>query len=177
MCFALINVNNVRILVRELIIYLETPLAENSISLAAKLAHLAERFAPNKKWLMNTYCQILTLCESDASKSKPHYRHDSVLSNKSGSSTLNNGADGSAKAEEIVSSAISLFSSTPELQAYGISHLYKIAKADKEEALKMEALLCTLFWAIGDCGESFLSPSTSDKGLKAVVQFHTFYAR
>lgn len=175
LCFALINENNVRILVRELIIYLESPLAEHSISLAAKLAVLAERFAPNKKWLVNTYCQILTLCESDAFKTKPHYREQSVLSNRNGSSTLNNGAAGSAKAEEIVSGAISLMASTPELHAYGMTHLYWIAKDAKEDVFKLEALLCTFFWTFGECGDALTSQNAAlEKGLRPIVAHSLF---
>lgn len=59
--FALINESNVRVLTRELLAFLEIADTEFKQSMTTKLALAAERFAPNKRWHVDTMLRMLKL--------------------------------------------------------------------------------------------------------------------
>ncbi|KAI8384653.1 adaptin N terminal region-domain-containing protein [Radiomyces spectabilis] len=59
--FALINEGNVRVLTRELLAFLEIADAEFKQSMTTKLALAADRFAPNKRWHIDTMLRVLKL--------------------------------------------------------------------------------------------------------------------
>ena len=59
--YALINEQNVRILIRELLAFLEVADDEFKLSLTTQICLAAERFAPNKRWHIDTVLRVLKL--------------------------------------------------------------------------------------------------------------------
>lgn len=59
--FALINEGNVRVLTRELLAFLEVADTEFKQSMTTKISLAAERFAPNKRWHIDTMLRMLKL--------------------------------------------------------------------------------------------------------------------
>ncbi|KAL1916302.1 uncharacterized protein VTP21DRAFT_5919 [Calcarisporiella thermophila] len=59
--FALINESNVRVLTRELLSFLEIADTEFKPSMTTKICLAAERFAPNKRWHIDTVMRVLKL--------------------------------------------------------------------------------------------------------------------
>ncbi|CED84885.1 adaptor protein complex ap-1 gamma subunit [Phaffia rhodozyma] len=61
LCYALTNEQNVRIMVRELLAFLEVADAEFKLGMTTEIALAAERFAPNKRWHIDTVLRVLKL--------------------------------------------------------------------------------------------------------------------
>lgn len=59
--YALINDQNVRILARELLAFLELADDEFKLGLTTQICLAAERFAPNKRWHIDTVLRVLKL--------------------------------------------------------------------------------------------------------------------
>ncbi|KAF7732762.1 clathrin associated protein complex large subunit [Apophysomyces ossiformis] len=59
--FALINEGNVRVLTRELLAFLEVADTEFKQSMTTKISLAADRFAPNKRWHIDTMLRMLKL--------------------------------------------------------------------------------------------------------------------
>ena len=59
--FALINENNIRVLVRELLVFLETADTEFKPAMTTQICIAADRFAPNKRWHIDTVIRTLKL--------------------------------------------------------------------------------------------------------------------
>ncbi|EMR10546.1 hypothetical protein PNEG_01252 [Pneumocystis murina B123] len=59
--FALINESNIRILVRELLVFLETADNEFKLNMTTQISIAANKFAPNKRWHIDTILRILRL--------------------------------------------------------------------------------------------------------------------
>lgn len=59
--YALINDSNVRILVRELLAFLEVADDEFKLGMTTQISLAAERFAPNKRWHIDTVLRVLKL--------------------------------------------------------------------------------------------------------------------
>ncbi|KAF9485489.1 Adaptor protein complex AP-1 gamma subunit [Pholiota conissans] len=59
--YALINEQNVRILIRELLAFLEVADDEFKLGLTTQICLAAERFAPNKRWHIDTVLRVLKL--------------------------------------------------------------------------------------------------------------------
>ncbi|KAK7458900.1 clathrin associated protein complex large subunit [Stygiomarasmius scandens] len=59
--YALINEQNVRILVRELLAFLEVADDEFKLGMTTQICLAAERFAPNKRWHIDTVLRVLKL--------------------------------------------------------------------------------------------------------------------
>lgn len=62
--YALINDQNVRILIRELLAFLEVADDEFKLGLTTQICLAAERFAPNKRWHIDTVLRVLKLVGS-----------------------------------------------------------------------------------------------------------------
>jgi len=62
--YALINEQNVRILIRELLAFLEVADDEFKLGLTTQICLAAERFAPNKRWHIDTVLRVLKLVGS-----------------------------------------------------------------------------------------------------------------
>ncbi|KAG5437559.1 hypothetical protein PCANB_000987 [Pneumocystis canis] len=59
--FALINESNIRVLVRELLLFLETSDNEFKLNITTQISIAANNFAPNKRWHIDTMLRILKL--------------------------------------------------------------------------------------------------------------------
>ncbi|KAI0091676.1 gamma-adaptin [Irpex rosettiformis] len=59
--YALINESNVRVLVRELLAFLEVADDEFKLGMTTQISLAAERFAPNKRWHIDTVLRVLKL--------------------------------------------------------------------------------------------------------------------
>ncbi|TFK71641.1 Adaptor protein complex AP-1 gamma subunit [Pluteus cervinus] len=59
--YALINEQNVRILIRELLAFLEVADDEFKLGMTTQISLAAERFAPNKRWHIDTFLRVLKL--------------------------------------------------------------------------------------------------------------------
>ncbi|KRT82627.1 hypothetical protein AMK59_3340 [Oryctes borbonicus] len=57
--FALVNPQNVRTMMKEMITFLEKSDAEFKAQCSAGIIHAAERFAPNKKWHLDTLLKVI----------------------------------------------------------------------------------------------------------------------
>lgn len=62
--YALINEQNVRILIRELLAFLEVADDEFKLGMTTQICLAAERFAPNKRWHIDTVLRVLKLVSS-----------------------------------------------------------------------------------------------------------------
>lgn len=59
--YALIDENNVRVLTRELLAFLEVADNEFKLGITTQISLAAERFAPNKRWHIDTVLRVLKL--------------------------------------------------------------------------------------------------------------------
>jgi AP-1 complex subunit gamma-1 len=59
--YALINETNVRVLTRELLAFLEVADNEFKLGMTTQISLAAERFAPNKRWHIDTVLRVLKL--------------------------------------------------------------------------------------------------------------------
>jgi AP-1 complex subunit gamma-1 len=59
--FFLINESNIRVIVRELLIFLETADAEFKASMPPRICLASDQFAPNKRWHIDTIIRVLKL--------------------------------------------------------------------------------------------------------------------
>jgi len=62
--YALINESNVRILIRELLAFLEVADNEFKLGMTTQISLAAERYAPNKRWHIDTVLRVLKLVSS-----------------------------------------------------------------------------------------------------------------
>jgi len=69
--YALINESNVRILIRELLAFLEVADNEFKLGMTTQISLAAERFAPNKRWHIDTVLRVLKLVDFIANFSPP----------------------------------------------------------------------------------------------------------
>lgn len=65
--YALINEQNVRVLIRELLAFLEVADDEFKLGMTTQISLAAEKFAPNKRWHIDTVLRVLKLVSSLAS--------------------------------------------------------------------------------------------------------------
>jgi len=59
--YALINEQNVRVMTRELLAFLEVADDEFKLGMTTQISLAAERFAPNKRWHIDTFLRVLKL--------------------------------------------------------------------------------------------------------------------
>lgn len=59
--YALVNESNVRVMTRELLAFLEVADNEFKLGLTTQICLAAERFAPNKRWHIDTVLRVLKL--------------------------------------------------------------------------------------------------------------------
>jgi AP-1 complex subunit gamma-1 len=63
--YALINESNIRVMTRELLSFLEVADNEFKVGMTTQISLAAERFAPNKRWQIDTVLRVLKLVSSD----------------------------------------------------------------------------------------------------------------
>ena len=59
LCFALINGNNIRTMMKELITFLEKAELEFKASCSSKCVTAAEKYSPNVRWHIDTLLKVL----------------------------------------------------------------------------------------------------------------------
>jgi AP-1 complex subunit gamma-1 len=59
--YALINEQNIRVMTRELLAFLEVADNEFKFGMTTQISLAAERFAPNKRWHIDTFLRVLKL--------------------------------------------------------------------------------------------------------------------
>lgn len=151
--YALINEQNVRILVRELLAFLEVADDEFKTGMTTQISLAAERFAPNKRWHIDTVLRSLKLVSNVTLKAGTKYRQYQA---------------GNFVREEILSAFIRLVAHTPELQAYTASKLYTALQAD----LSQESLTLAAVWVIGEYSEVLLEGGIIDEDQPKTVIVH-----
>jgi AP-1 complex subunit gamma-1 len=57
--FALVNSNNIRTMMKELLVFLEKADPEFKAQCSSSIVLSAERFAPNKRWHLDTLLKVL----------------------------------------------------------------------------------------------------------------------
>lgn len=67
--YALVNEANVRVMIRELLAFLEVADNEFKLGLTTQICLSAERFAPNKRWHIDTMLRVLRLVRQPGPKS------------------------------------------------------------------------------------------------------------
>ena len=65
LCFALINANNIRGMVKELLFFLEKCEPDFKGDCSSNLVLAAERYPPNKRWHIDTVMKVLTTVSLD----------------------------------------------------------------------------------------------------------------
>jgi len=154
--YALIIPDTVRVLTRELLAFLEVADNEFKLGMTTQICLAAERYAPNKRWHIDTVLRVLKLVSM----------HNPV------SNTFN--ADfakaGNYVREEILSAFIRLVSHTPELQAYTTSRLYSALKED----ISQESLTLASVWILGEFGDTLLEGGLVDEETPRPVSSHAW---
>lgn len=136
--FTLINESNVRVLIRELLAFLEVADNEFKPVMTSQIGIAADRFAPNKRWHVDTMLRVLKLVSL-------YFSPDVVLTN------LVHQAGNYVK-EQILSSFVRLIATTPDLQTYSVQKLYAALKED----ITQEGLTLAGSWVIGEYGDALL---------------------
>ncbi len=77
--YALINESNVRVLTRELLSFLEVADNEFKLGMTTQICLAAERFAPNKRWHIDTVLRVLKLAGNLRARRDPLGLHPSRL--------------------------------------------------------------------------------------------------
>jgi len=68
--YALINEQNVRVLIRELLAFLEVADNEFKLGMTTQVCAAAERFAPNRRWHIDTVLRVLKLVRINSESSR-----------------------------------------------------------------------------------------------------------
>lgn len=147
--YALINESNVRVLIRELLAFLEVADDEFKLGMTTQISLAAERFAPNKRWHIDTVLRVLKLVRSLPLVSRGSGVHDTVCPIQAGNFVR----------EEILSAFIRLVAHTPELQAYTTSKLYVALQSD----ISQESLTLAATWVLGEYSDILLEGGVVDE--------------
>lgn len=149
--YALINEQNVRVLIRELLAFLEVADNEFKLGMTTQVCAAAERFAPNRRWHIDTVLRVLKLVSTVVSRScvvPPPLDPDlHSLFRKAGNYVR----------EEVLSGFIRLITHTPDLQSYTVYKLYTALKQD----VSQESLTLAGVWTIGEYGDVLLQGATT----------------
>ncbi|KAJ3150988.1 clathrin associated protein complex large subunit [Geranomyces michiganensis] len=125
--FFLINAQNIRILTRELLSFLEVCEGDVKNSVAIRICDFAGRYRPNKRWEVDTVCRVLRVAGAFVDQTVVNHFIKLVTT------------------------------SAPELQQYAVRKLYNTAKNEGEKALTQEGLLQVTVWCIGEFGDVLVS--------------------
>ena len=125
--FFLITAQNIRILTRELLSFLEIAEGDIKSSIASRICDFAGRYRPNKRWEVDTVMRVLRVAGAYVDQS-----------------TVNCFV-------KIVSTA------SADLQQYAVRKLYNIIRLEGDLALVQEGLLQVLGWCVGEFGDVLVS--------------------
>ncbi|KAJ3409421.1 clathrin associated protein complex large subunit [Chytridiales sp. JEL 0842] len=121
--FYLINSQNIRILTRELLSFLEVAENEIKASTATKICDYAGRYRPNKRWEIDTVIRVLRVAGAWVDQATVNYF------------------------VKVVSTA------PTDLQQYAVRKVYNIVRLEGDHALTQEGLLQALGWCVGEFGD------------------------
>lgn len=156
--YALVNEQNVRVLTRELLAFLEVADNEFKLGITTQVCSAAERFAPNRRWHIDTVLRVLKLVRLSFSfllalppLPLPPITEPRMLTKPRAPRDDAKQAGNYVK-EEVLSSFIRLVTHTPDLQSYTVYKLYTALKAD----VSQEGLTLAGVWMIGEYGDVLL---------------------
>lgn len=125
--------------------FLEVADNEFKLGLTTQICLAAERYAPNKRWHIDTVLRVLKLVSCRLLLDVTVYQPTNALFMAQA---------GNFVREEVLSNFIRLVAHTPELQAYTVHKLYASLRAD----LSQEALTLAAVWMMGEYGDILLAP-------------------
>lgn len=125
--FHLINSGNIRVLIRELLTFLETAEPDIKGSVSSRICSYAGRFRPNKRWEIDTVTRVLRIAGE--------YVDQSVINHF----------------VKLVSTGDSV------AHSYTVKKLFYIIKNEGTLAHSQEGLIQAAFWSIGEYGDSLVS--------------------
>ncbi|KAJ3208582.1 clathrin associated protein complex large subunit [Dinochytrium kinnereticum] len=132
--FFLINPQNIRILTRELLSFLEVAEGDIRSSVASRICDFAGRYRPNKRWEVDTVTRVLRVAGAYVDQSTVNHFVKLVTT------------------------------SPTELQQYTVRKLYNIVKIEGDRALAQEGLVQAMAWCVGEFGDILVSSSASSLG-------------
>ncbi|KAJ3278912.1 clathrin associated protein complex large subunit [Borealophlyctis nickersoniae] len=133
--FFLINSQNIRILTRELLSFLEIAEGDVKNSVAVRICEFAGRYRPNKRWEVDTVCRVLRVAGAYVDQSVVNHFVKLITTSPS------------------------------DLQQYAVRKMYNIVKNEGERALTQEGLLQAMVWCVGEYGDVLVdSNATSGIG-------------
>ncbi|KAI8844797.1 adaptin N terminal region-domain-containing protein [Chytridium lagenaria] len=132
--FFLINPQNIRILTRELLSFLEVAEGDIRSSVASRICDFAGRYRPNKRWEVDTVTRVLRVAGAYVDQSTVNHFIKLVTT------------------------------SPTELQQYAVRKLYNIVKIEGDRALAQEGLIQAMAWCVGEYGDVLVSSSASSVG-------------
>ncbi|KAJ3346575.1 clathrin associated protein complex large subunit [Entophlyctis luteolus] len=121
--FFLINSQNIRILTRELLSFLEVAEADIKTSVASRIVDFAGRFRPNKRWEVDTSIRVMRAAGANV---------DPLVINH---------------CVKILSTA------TRDLQLYATRKLVALLRTEGDSALAQEGLVIVTVWCVGEFGD------------------------
>ncbi|KAI8804398.1 adaptin N terminal region-domain-containing protein [Cladochytrium replicatum] len=130
--FFLINPQNIRILTRELLSFLEIAESDIKSSTASRICEYAGLNRPNKRWEIDTVCRVLRVAGAWVDQQVINHFIKLVTT------------------------------SAPDLQQYTVRKLYHIVSAEGEKAQVQEGLLQALAWCVGEFGDVLVAPNLSN---------------
>lgn len=133
--FFLINSSNIRILIRELVVYLEVCEEEIKSSVSARICEYAGRYRPNKRWEIDTVTRVLRIAGSLVDQDVINHFVKLV-------STGDN-----------------------SVHQYATRKLYEIVKSEGILAHAQEGLIQATFWCVGEYGDVLVKPKFADSGV------------
>jgi AP-1 complex subunit gamma-1 len=128
--FYLINSQNIRILTRELLAFLDVCEGDIKGSVAWRLCEIAGRYRPNKRWELDTVIRVLRVAGAYVDQMVINYFVKLVSTGPA------------------------------DLFTYTVKKLYSIVKNEGDKALAQEGLVQASVWCIGEYGDLLLTSSS-----------------
>jgi AP-1 complex subunit gamma-1 len=129
--FHLITTQNIRILTRELLSFLEICETDIKASVASRITDLAGRYRPNKRWEIDTNVRVLRVAGSWVEQATVNHFVKLVTT------------------------------SANDLQLYTVRKLYNMIRVEGDLALVQEGLLQAMAWCVGEFGDVLVDSSMS----------------
>ncbi|TPX35074.1 hypothetical protein SmJEL517_g02482 [Synchytrium microbalum] len=125
--FFLINSQNIRILTRELLSYLEVAEGDVKSSISSRICEFAGRYRPNKRWEVDTVCRVLRVAGSYVDQNVVNHFVKLVTTGPA------------------------------DLSQYTVRKLYNTIRIEGERALAQEGLVQAMVWTVGEFGDALVN--------------------
>lgn len=170
--FALVNSNNIRNMMKELLLFLERADPEFKAQCSSNIVMSAERFAPNKRWHLETLFKVLVaVCIPLASPLPPRARVTESLYLLI--SFIVRCQAGNYVRDDVVACTIQLISETQIQQNYAVGALWQALEKDTADK---QPLAQVATWCIGEYGDLLLyGPPLEDAETPINVGFNHGY--